>query len=114
MLRHYLDIGLLEPADIDVDTGYRRYGSEQIATAQVIRRFRDLDMPLEDIKIVLGAPDVETRKRVIANHLGRLESSLTQAQEAVASLRELLDHSPGQPPYRSSSRCRLGLGSGFP
>jgi DNA-binding transcriptional MerR regulator len=43
MLRHYHEIGLLEPADIDVDTGYRRYGTEQIVTAQIIRRFRDLD-----------------------------------------------------------------------
>jgi DNA-binding transcriptional MerR regulator len=91
MLRHYHEIGLLEPVDVDVDTGYRRYASEQIATAQIIRRFRDLDMPLEDIQIVLRAPDVETRNHVIANHLGRLESSLAQTQEAVASLRELLD-----------------------
>ena len=57
----------------------------------VIRRFRDLDMPLEDIKIVLKAPDVETRNRVIANHLARLESSLAQTQQTVASLRRLLD-----------------------
>ena len=64
---------------------------EQIVTAQVIRRFRDLDMPLEDIQIVLQAPDVETRNRVIANHLARLESSLARTQETVASLRGLLD-----------------------
>jgi DNA-binding transcriptional MerR regulator len=92
MLRHYHDIGLLEPADADVDTGYRRYATQQIVTAQIIRRFRDLDMPLEDIQIVLQAPDVETRNQVIANHLARLESSLARTQEAVTSLRELLDH----------------------
>ena len=88
MLRHYHEIGLLEPADIDVDTGYRRYATEQIATAQIIRRFRDLDMPLEDIQIVVQAPDVETRNRVIVNHLARLESSLARMHEAVTSLRE--------------------------
>ena len=60
MLRHYHELGLLEPVDVDVDNGYRRYAPEQIVTAQVIRRFRDLDMPLEDIQIVLSAPDVET------------------------------------------------------
>jgi DNA-binding transcriptional MerR regulator len=87
----------LEPVDVDVDTGYRRYAAEQIATAQIIRRFRDLDMPLEDIQIVLRAPDVETRNQVIANHLGRLESSLTQTQEAVTSLRELLHHPQTSP-----------------
>jgi DNA-binding transcriptional MerR regulator len=97
MLRHYHEIGLLEPVDVNADTGYRRYGSEQIATAQIIRRFRDLDMPLEDIQLVLGAPDVETRNRVIANHLDRLESNLTRTQEAVASLRDLLDHPQTSP-----------------
>jgi DNA-binding transcriptional MerR regulator len=91
MLRHYHELGLLQPADVDVKSGYRRYAAEQIVTAQVIRRFRDLDMPLEEIQIVLQAPDVETRNRVIANHLARLESNLARTQETVASLRGLLD-----------------------
>jgi DNA-binding transcriptional MerR regulator len=46
MLRHYYELGLLELVDVDLDSGYRRYATEQIVTAQVIRRFRDLDMPL--------------------------------------------------------------------
>ena len=91
-LRHYHEIGLLEPVDVDTDTGYRRYATEQIVTAQIIRRFRDLDMPLDDIHAVLDAADVETRNHVIANHLGRLESSLARTQDAVTSLRDLLDH----------------------
>jgi DNA-binding transcriptional MerR regulator len=91
MLRHYHEIGLLEPVDVDVETGYRRYAAAQIATAQIIRRFRDLDMPLDDIHAVLDAPDLETHNRVIANHLDRLESHLTRTQDAVTSLRDLLD-----------------------
>ena len=38
MLRHYHEIGLLEPADVEVGSGYRRYAAEQIVTAQIIRR----------------------------------------------------------------------------
>lgn len=91
MLRHYHEVGLLEPVEVAVDSGYRRYAAEQIVKAQIIRRFRDLEMPLDDIQIVLQAPDVETRNRVIANHLTRLESSLARTQETVASLRGLLD-----------------------
>src|SRR6202040_2205664 len=91
MLRHYHELGLLEPAEVDVNNGYRRYAAEQIVAAQIIRRFRDLEMPLEDIHIVLQAPDVDTRNRVIANHLARLESVLARTQETVASVRGLLD-----------------------
>jgi DNA-binding transcriptional MerR regulator len=92
MLRHYHEIGLLEPVDIDPDTGYRHYATAQITTAHIIRRFRDLDMPLDDIHAVLAAADVETRNQVIANHLARLESNLARTQQAVTSLRDLLDH----------------------
>ncbi len=91
-LRHYHRVGLLEPADVDPVTGYRRYTSAQIPVAQVIRRFRDLDMPLDDIGSVLRATDQTTRSQLIAAHLSRLEETLAHTQRAVASLRELLEH----------------------
>jgi DNA-binding transcriptional MerR regulator len=89
-LRHYHETGLLEPAEIDLQTGYRRYATAQIATAQIIRRFRDLEMPLSEIQAVICAPDIHTRNELIAAHLQRLESNLERTQSAVASLRELL------------------------
>ena len=91
-LRHYHQIGLLEPVEVNPDTGYRRYATEQIATAQVIRRFRNLDMPLEQIHAVLAAPDPQTRNTLISSHLARLEADLARTQSAVASLRDLLQH----------------------
>jgi len=89
-LRHYHRLGLLEPSDVDPGTGYRRYLTDQIPSAQVIRRFRDLDMPLEQIRAVLAAPDLRTRNQLIAAHLTRLEHDLARTQGAVASLRDLL------------------------
>ncbi|MBD0741331.1 MerR family transcriptional regulator [Streptomyces sp. CBMA152] len=89
-LRHYHEIGLLEPADVDPHTGYRRYSTRQIPTAQVVRRFRDLGMPLEEIRTVLTASDVEARNQHISAHLRRLEDELGRTQRAVASLRDLL------------------------
>jgi DNA-binding transcriptional MerR regulator len=90
-LRHYHRIGLLEPADVDPDTGHRRYGTDQIPTAQVIRRFRSLDMPLEEIYAVISTPDLAARNELIAGHLRRLELTLARTQEAAASLRDLLE-----------------------
>jgi DNA-binding transcriptional MerR regulator len=94
MLRHYHEIGLLEPAAIAPDTGYRRYTAEQIPTAQIIRRFRGLQMPLERIRDVLEASDPATRNVLIASHLDALQASLAETQAAVASLRNLLDRGP--------------------
>jgi len=89
-LHHYHQIGLLEPAEVDPHTGYRRYATGQIPTAQIIRRFRDLGMSLEEIQGVLSAPDLRTRNERITAHLGRLEHDLGRTQSAVASLRHLL------------------------
>jgi DNA-binding transcriptional MerR regulator len=89
-LRHYHRIRLLEPADVDPVTGYRRYTTEQIPAAQVIRRFRDLDMPLGEIHAVLSTPDLRTRNQLISAHLARLEQGLARTRSAVASLRDLL------------------------
>jgi effector-binding domain-containing protein len=49
-------------------------------------------MPLDDIGMVLHAPDQTTRSQVIAAHLTRLEENLADTQRAVASLRHLLEH----------------------
>jgi DNA-binding transcriptional MerR regulator len=104
-LRHYHRIGLLEPGDVDRRTGYRRYSTGQIPAAQVIRRFRDLGMPLEEIQAVLCAPDLRTRNERITAHLRRLEEELGQTRSAVASLRDLLAApSPGDIPARIELR----------
>ncbi len=95
-LRHYHQVGLLEPSDVDARTGYRRYTTGQIPTAQVIRRFRSLDMPVEEVKAVLSASNHEIRNALITAHLIRLEGELAQTQLSVASLRSLLE-SPAVP-----------------
>ena len=74
MLRHYHQIGLLEPADVDRHNGYRRYNAEQIPTAQVIRRLRDLDMPLEEIQGGAGRarhPDPQRADHLTSQPPGR-------------------------------------------
>jgi DNA-binding transcriptional MerR regulator len=89
-LRHYHDVGVLVPATIDPFTGYRSYDTSQVPAAQVIRRLRDLNMPLDQIRAVLGAPDVGTRNSEIASHLDRMERQLQQTEAAVLGLRALL------------------------
>jgi len=94
MLRHYHQIGLLEPVDVDRASGYRRYSIDQISTAQIIRRFRALEMPLDEIRTVMGTTDIRRRNEMINAHLMRLESQLAHTKRAVESLRELLEPGP--------------------
>jgi DNA-binding transcriptional MerR regulator len=105
-LRHYHQVGLLDPDQVDPDTGYRYYTPEQIPTAQVIRRLRDLDMPITDVKAVLAASSAAARNGLIATHLDRLESELARTRSAVDSLRNLLQRPAAAPiEHRTVPSC---------
>ncbi len=97
-LRHYHEIGLLEPVTIDEQNGYRLYATDQVTTAQTIRRFRELDMPTDEIRAVLDAMDDGERNAVIVAHLDRMEERLEQTRSTVAGLRLLLDGEGADPP----------------
>ncbi|UOY02433.1 MerR family transcriptional regulator [Blastococcus sp. PRF04-17] len=94
MLRRYHDAGLLEPATVDDATGYRYYSADQIPTAQVIHRLRELDVPLTDVQRILRSPDPGARAALVSDHLQRLEAELDRTRAAVASLRRLLRPEP--------------------
>lgn len=89
-LRHYHRIGLLVPDEVDELTGYRRYRPDQLADALVIKRFRDLDMPLEEIRELLATTDVERRAALLRDHLDRLVDELGRMREATSRLGDLL------------------------
>jgi DNA-binding transcriptional MerR regulator len=93
-LRRYHDAGLLEPATVDPASGYRYYTADQIPTAQVIQRLRELDVPLPDVRRILRSPDPGARATLVADHLQRLESELARTRAAVTSLRRLLRPEP--------------------
>ncbi len=93
-LRYYHEVGLLEPAVVDPDSGYRYYQPGQAHSAQLVRRFRDLGLPVADVKAVLAAPDLTARDVILAGHLDRMREQLRQTEAAVDSLRRMLDGGP--------------------
>jgi DNA-binding transcriptional MerR regulator len=93
-LRRYHEAGLLEPATVDTFTGYRYYSPEQIPTAQVIQRLRQLDVPLAEVEAILATEDPRDRAEVIAGHVKRLEAELDRTRAAVVSLRRLIRPDP--------------------
>jgi DNA-binding transcriptional MerR regulator/effector-binding domain-containing protein len=90
-LRYYHEVGLLEPAVVDPDSGYRYYRPGQAHSAHLVRRFRDLGLPVADVKAVLAAPDLTARDAILAGHLDRMREQLRQTEAAVDSLRRMLE-----------------------
>ena len=106
-LRHYHDIGILEPTHIDPHTGYRFYDTSQVDHANIIRRFRSLGMSISDIKALLSTDDAGVRTDIITTHLEQMEAQLEQTRESVGALRELL--SPVRAPTDVTSRHEPAL-----
>jgi DNA-binding transcriptional MerR regulator len=90
-LHHYDDIGLLPPAQVDPQTGYRWYRADQLPRLNRILALRDLGLPLDEVRRVvddevsvdelrgmLRLRQAEARDRVAAERerLGRVEARL--------------------------------------
>lgn len=108
-LRHYHDIGILEPAHIDSHTGYRYYDTSQVDHAHIIRRFRTLGMSIPDIKALLSTEDAAARTEIITTHLAQMEEQLQQTRDTVGALRELLSpvRVPAHVEVRSEQRLAV-------
>ena len=61
MLRHYDEIGLLKPAEIDRFTDYRYYREDQLPTAGRITALKELGFSLADIVRILAVYDDRER-----------------------------------------------------
>jgi len=83
-LRLYDGQGLLEPAVVDEDNGYRWYRARQLSTARLIAMLRRLDMPLAEVAKVVAAPQAEAA--VV------LSAYWADIEQRVAFQRELANH----------------------
>ena len=89
-LRVYNERGLLLPARIDPESGYRYYTRAQVDVARRIRLLRLMDMPLDGVTAVLAAWDTDpaTAQRLIQGQVTAVEKRVTAVQLAARLLQE--------------------------
>jgi effector-binding domain-containing protein len=92
-LRHYDELGLLKPASVDPDTGYRYYSMAQAVDADRIRTLRFLEMPLPEIRSILAGDPART-KRILEGHRNRLREQADRQRYAIALLDSMLREEP--------------------
>ena len=81
-LHHYDAIGLLKPTRVGAN-GYRYYGEDSLLRLQQILFYRELDIPLDDIKKIMGRRDFDV--------LGALQSHKDALKKQVARLNRLIN-----------------------
>jgi DNA-binding transcriptional MerR regulator len=101
-LRHYDDLDILRPAWVDPETGYRSYRRDQLETARLIVRLRDLEVPLEGIRAYLGSDDPAERRRLLTDHRRRIEARTFRLQYVLHVVGRLLaDSAPSTHPQEA-------------
>lgn len=90
-LRHYDDLGLLRPAMVDPDSGYRYYSVARALDAERIRLLRSLGVPLEEIRAILSTRDPTALRAHLDRHRQRVGGQIAQYQPVLASLQRLIE-----------------------
>jgi len=93
-LRYYDEIGLIKPAAINRDNGYRYYDVSQLQTILLINKLKSYNLSLEDIAVILQNPGNNTlllshlkqKRRTLRQTLHQLNYSLNQLEQDIANL----------------------------
>lgn len=86
-LRYYHSEGLLVPAEVDEDTGYRAYTFDQVHQALLVVALRRAAVSIRDIRALLDAPDL--LPTVLAEHHALLQRRRSQEDTAMAQAAQL-------------------------
>lgn len=88
-LRLYERLGLLSPARVDPENGYRWYREGQLFSARLIVALRRLDMPLSEVSRVVTAPGDEGA-RLVGSYWEAVERRLAAQRELAGRVRQSL------------------------
>lgn len=83
-LRYYDEIGLLKPTEL-TEAGYRLYDNKALEKLQEIMFFRELEIPLIDIKKIMDNPNYDKEQALLAQ-----KSLLEQKRNRLNGIIELI------------------------
>lgn len=83
-LRYYDEIGLLKPTEL-TEAGYRLYDNKALEKLQEIMFFRELEIPLIDIKKIMDNPNYDKERALLAQ-----KSLLEQKRNGLNGIIELI------------------------
>ena len=92
-LHHYDHLGLLKPS-ARTEAGYRLYREQDLLRLQQILFFRELDVPLSEIREILADPEFDqvqalrNHRQLLAKRAERLERLLTTIDKTIRRLTE--------------------------
>jgi DNA-binding transcriptional MerR regulator len=80
-LRHYDDVGLLKPIEVDKSSGYRYYSVSQLPRLNRILALKDLGFTLEQIEQMLNGLTLEQLRGMLKMKRAEVEQQIAQEQD---------------------------------
>jgi DNA-binding transcriptional MerR regulator len=77
-LRHYDEIGLLRPATVDPDTGYRGYSAAQLRQLNRIMALKELGLSLTQVRRLLAGVTLDELRGMLILRRAQLEHEIEQ------------------------------------
>jgi DNA-binding transcriptional MerR regulator len=105
-LHHYDQIGLLKPESVG-ENGYRYYGEKSMLRLQQILFYRELDMPLDEIKKIMGRRDFDVLS-ALENHKLALRKRINRLEHLIETVDKTILHMKGE-----NTMSPKGLFEGF-
>jgi len=93
-LHYYDEIGLLKPTRVG-DNGYRYYSEEAILRLQQIMLYRQLELPLDEIKRIMAGRDYDTL-RALENHREELRKRIHRMERLMGTVDKTILHMKGK------------------
>ena len=95
-LHHYDQIGLLKPSRVG-ENGYRYYGEDSLLRLQQILLYRELDLPLDDIRKIMGRRDFDVLG-ALQSHKDALQDQVTRLNRLLVTVDNTIQHLKGEKP----------------
>ena len=108
-VRHYGELGLLHPAYVDPETGYRYFAPEQVGDAEAIKRLRFLELALDEIREILEADDPALTRTRLVSHRAKMAELSATTEQILATLQKIIEGEEGLVPATADIRNEVEI-----
>jgi effector-binding domain-containing protein len=108
-VRHYGELGLLQPAYVDRESGYRYYSADQLTDAAAIRRLRFLELALDEIREIIEADDPSFTRARLVRHRAKMAELAATTEQILTALQRLIEGEEGLVPTTADIRDEIEI-----
>ena len=93
-LHYYDEIDLLKPSRVG-ENGYRYYGEDAVLRLQQILFYRELELPLQQIRLILADPNFDPQQ-ALKGHKAEIQKRIHRLERLIQTVDHTINHLRGE------------------